>query len=290
MPMLAFFPWLKIKNNFDINEFTVIKSEKFEKVFLKDNFKNVYEKIIKSCYINNDNPINEFTLIFLKNKDIFKDFADNEIESLFSFTEILAFSGLSNRQFFTNFSYYNSSNFNFIIQSFEEDSKGITIVSRRRDGQTKSFIYVESYKVIKPFYVYNDIAIEIDINSVKSLLEAKEELEDKWINFSDAIFFFNRANTDSNQISEHQEVVMMIGAIQRILMCNNGKIKELIENFNNTFRPKKDFDISKSRRIKKYNYKDKDKINTLRETWLKDFYRLRGDYAHGKKQSKIPLT
>lgn len=286
MSMLAFFPWLKIKNNFDVEDFKLTRFNVLEKDSFKDKFQNTCERVIEPYYTNIGDPINECTLIFLNNKNIFEDFADDEIESLFSFVEILTFSGLSEREFF-NYSYCNSSDFNFIIQGFDENLEGVTIVTRRRDGQTKNFIDINSYKVIMPFYVNNNM-VEIDNALIKSLLNAKKDLREKWINFSDAIFFFNKANTDSSQITEHQEAVMMIGAFQRILMCKTAKKEELIANFKYSFMPKKDLDISKSKRI--INSKYDNKVGSLREAWLDDFYQLRGDYAHGKKETKKQMV
>ncbi|MCL5772592.1 MAG: hypothetical protein M1479_10040 [Actinobacteria bacterium] len=288
MSMLAFLPWLKIKNNFDIENFKLVRFEVLEEDSSKEKFQNTCEAIIRPYYTNIGDSINECTLIFLNNKDFFEDFTDDEIESLFSFVEILTFSGLSKREFFSNFSYFNSSNFHFVVQGFNKDLEGVTIVTRRRDGQSKNFIDIGSYKVIMPFYVNNSM-VKIDINLFKSLLDAQKKLKDKWLDFSDAIFFFNRANTDSDQITKHQEAVMMIGAFQRILMCKkNSKIDELIKNFKNSFTPKKDLDISKSKRI--LNSKYANKIGTLREAWLNDFYQLRGDYAHGKKETKKQMV
>ncbi|MCX6383169.1 MAG: hypothetical protein NTV16_01580 [Actinobacteria bacterium] len=287
MSMFAFFPWLKIKNNFDIEDFKLVRFKVLEKDSFKDKFQNTCERVIEPYYTNIGDTINECTLIFLNNKNIFEDFTDNEIESLFSFVEKLTFSGLSKREFFNNYSYCNSSDFNFIIQGFNKNLEGVTVVTRRREGQTKNFLDIDSYKVIMPFYVNNNM-VEIDINLVKSLLDAKKDLREKWINFSDAIFFFNRANTDGNQITEHQEAVMMIGAFQRILMCKTADRDELITKFKNSFIPKKDLDISKSKRI--INSKYDNKVGSLREAWLKDFYELRGDYAHGKKETKKQMV
>ena len=52
------------------------------------------------------------------------------------------------------------------------------------------------------------------------------------------------------------------------------------------YNPKSDFNINQSKRLKNSKYND---IKMpLRETWLKDFYQLRNDYAHGKRASGRP--
>jgi len=288
MSMIAFFPWLKIKSNFDLGDITLITFNDSKPHEITESEKRIInERVIKHYLDRSNNPIDKCTIVLQKDKKIFEDFNEDEREFLFSFAEILAFSGLSKREFFGfGFGYCNRDDFNFVIQSFAKDSDGVTMVTRRRDGSTKSFVSSDAYKITMPFNITSN-EVEIDINLAQALLQIQRKSPDIWFRFSDALFFFNRANTDSNQITEHQEIVMTISAFERFLDCRSGSEKELIEKFLEVFTTEDSLDVSQSKRISNSGYKGNAK--TLKEIWLRDFFRMRGEYAHGKRLSKRPI-
>jgi hypothetical protein len=286
MSMLAFFPWLKIKEDIKIGDIKLHKFKLSEENTNKDRFQITCEKVVKHYYIHTNHIIDECTMLSINKKDIFNDFNEEELDFLFSFSEILAFSGLSKREYFGfGFNYWNKDNFTLVIQGFDEKSDGVTIVTKRRDGSTKAYWDGDAFKVNMPFHV-NNIVVTIDITLAKSLLDFQESLGANGIFLTDALFFFNRANTDDNLISEYQEIVMLVSAFQRLLDCKTGKEDELINRFMTIYNPKQDFNVNHSKRIKNSKY-----INIsmpLREAWLRDFYQLRNDYAHGKRISERP--
>ena len=280
--MLAFFPWLKLQQDVDIGN---IKLVRFVRGRNRDTEQITCERILAPYVARNDKPIEESTLVLFKNRDIFQEFDDREIDFLFSFAEIVAFSGLSKREYFGlgHWQYCNRDDFSFVIQRFREDSDGISIVTRRRDGTRTNYITGSVFKERMPYHInYN--TVRLDVPLIKGLLDIQEKRVDRWPLYSDAIFYFNHANTDSYQISEHQEVVMIISAFERILECSRGREDDLVESFLQVIVPKKD--IIQSERVKNSKYQDSGK--PLREIWLRDFFQLRGDYAHGKRLSKRP--
>jgi len=286
MSMLTFFPWLKIKEDIKIGDIKLHKFKLSEENTNKDRFQYICEKVVKHYYIHTNHIIDECTLLFINKKDDFEDFDEEEIDFLFSFSEILAFSGLSKREYFgLGFQYWNRDNFTLVIQGFDEKSDGVTTVTKRRDGSTKAYWSGDVFKVKMPFHV-NNIVVTIDTSLVESLLDFQESFGANGIFLTDALFFFNRANTDDNFISEYQEIVMMVSAFQRLLGCKTGKVDELIDRFMSIFNPKQDFNINQSKRIKNSKYNNNSV--TLREAWLRDFYQLRNDYAHGKRISGRP--
>lgn len=288
MSMIAFFPWLKIKSDFDLGdiELKIFKVSGQQEV-TENGRQIIYDRVIKHYLNRSNNPIEKCTIVLQKDKNILEDIDENERDFLFSFAEILAFSGLSKREFFGfGFGYCNRDDFSFVIQSFTKDSDGVTMVSRRRDGSTKNFVSGDVYRVTMPFNITSN-EVEIDIDLIQALLQIQKKSQDIWPRFSDAIFFFNRANTDSNQITEHQEIVMTISAFERLLNCRSGSEKELIEKFLEVFITEDILNVSQSKRLKNSGFKGNDK--TLKEIWLKDFFRMRGEYAHGRRLSKRPI-
>lgn len=286
MSMLAFFPWLKLNIDKEAKEVD-LKAIRLVR-FLRGTMGTLCDRILEPYVLSKDEPINEAILFLLRDKEIFADLDEDERNFLFSAAEIIAFSGLSKREYFLpgDISYCNRDDFIFIIQQSREDSDGATIITRRRDGYTKTYVTGESYKVEIPLHIKN-FPVKLDIPLIEALLNAQEKLSDKWLLYSEAIFHFNHANTDNDQVPEHQEVVMMVSAFERILGCNRGKEDDLVDKFLEIFKPKENLDMAKCTRIK--DSKSKNCNETLREIWIRDFYRLRNDYAHGKKLSKKPL-
>ncbi len=79
-------------------------------------------------------------------------------------------------------------------------------------------------------------------------------MEDISIPLTDAIFYYNQANTDSELIREYHEIVMMFSAFQRLLRCNSSKEHEIVDRFLYSFIPEKDFNTSNSNRKKNSKY------------------------------------
>lgn len=303
MSMLAFFPWLKLNKDEEL-DLEKVKLIPYIKGKLPGKGRNevqiTCDKIFKP-YIagifkpDEDSParlesINDSTILLLRDKELFQDYDEDEKTFLFSIAEIIAFSGISRREYFVgNLGFYcNRDDFTFIILEFRENSAGVQVATRRRDGVVTNYISGDTYKVLRPHNIkYGFLPVKFDVPLIKSLLIAQEKLEDEnWSLFADAIFHFNRANTDSDQTTPQQEVVLIISAFERLLNCNKGKEDDLVSKFLETFRPEEDLYITESSRIRDLKSKNPNEI--LRERWMKDFFQLRGEYAHGKKTSKKP--
>ncbi len=201
MSMLAFFPWLKISEDINIGDIKLHKFKLSEEDTDKDKFQNTCEKVIKHYYTHSNNIIDECTLLFINKKNVFDDFNEEEVDFLFLFSEILGSSGLSKREYFgLGFNYWNKDNFALVIQGFDEKSDGVMIVTKRRDGSTKSYVNGDAFKVNMPSHVNNSV-VTIDTILVKSLLGFQNDLGANSMFLTDALFFFNRANTDDNLMS-----------------------------------------------------------------------------------------
>ena len=304
MPMLAFFPWLKLNKDDEIIDLEKVKLVRFHRGKLpgkeKGQIQTICDKIFEP-YIaniikpNEDSPIelksiDDSTILLLKDKDIFQDFDEDEKNYLFSIVEMISFSSISKREYFVGHLgfYCNRDDFTFIILEFRDVSAGVQVTTRRRDGRTTNYISNDVYKVLMPRHVnYGFWPVKLDIPLINSLLIAQENLDDENLSlFADAIFLFNRANTDSDQIAPHQEVVLSVSAFERLLNCNKGNEDDLVKKFLGIFNPEENLDVTQSIRVKGSKYENTNK--TLREIWMRDFFQLRGECAHGKRSSKRP--
>lgn len=286
--MVAFFPWLKLNNELDLGSVRLINFERGKLPGPSGSEIQIYcDQILQSYESSNDKPVTEATLMILKDKQILEDFTDTERNFMFFAMQIIIFSGLSKREFFSHSSpYCNRDDFTFIIQRFEKNQNqkltGIGITERRRDGGKSIGFSASSFKVACPFHLNTHSKIEVDESLATALLTAQDKLtKEKWIYYSDAISNFNRANTDSSQIHEQEEAVMLLGSLQRILEVEY-KRDETVEKFLSVFKPKSDIDLKTSKRIRQIA--DIGSAKTLREVWVKDFCNLRNDFGHGKNK------
>jgi len=297
MSMLAFFPWLRLntrKLKLKIGDIILLRFDRKNRLPFRcvRGVQGICDKVLESYISENGSPVAECSLVSLRGKKILEDIEEKEINYLYSVVEVITFSGLAKRELFssTGLGYCNTDDFAFFVHRFSnnDDPSLRAITSRRRDGSTTSFATPGVHKIKKPFHTnpYSFFGVELDTTLAQALLEAQERLQvETWLRYSDAIFNFNRANTDSPAISEHQEVVMTIGAFQRLLDSGH-KENELVRKFQGIFQPSKDLDTKSSRRIGNCDRHGKDM--TLRETWLRDFCHMRADYAHGRTKSNRP--
>jgi len=287
MSEIAIFPWLKIKSDIDLGKVKLIQYKRGKKPY---NDQEIYDSVIGIYKRGSDEPIDEATLVLLENKSNFEDFSEEEIDFLYSFSEIIAFSGLSKRKYFNTplgQDYCNSDNFTFFIQGFRQEAKeSRTSITPKRKDHLPSIQSVRD--VYMPYHVYvcPRNYIELDIPLIEALIKARDNLSDEaWTLYREAISLFNLANTDNDAISPYQEVVLMVSAFERLLDSNSNKPQDSLANkFVNVLSPKTNFDICKSQKL--MNIQKCPKINTLREMWIRDFYRLRNRYSHGTLSGK----
>lgn len=164
---------------------------------------------------------------------------------LFAFSELVAFSGLSSRKFF-HWNYWNRDNLRLVIQAFRNPAAGVAVISRRRDGQTMKYIVDGSYTVALPSHVCLPIHLTLDEPLLNSLAGVRADT--KWFDLIEAITIFNLANTDSSEVQEHAEAILMIGAYERVLGCRRGKEKELAAKLVELCQPAENIEVAKCRR------------------------------------------
>ena len=83
------------------------------------------------------------------------------------------------------------------------------------------------------------------------------------------------------------EAVLLSGAFERLLECNRGKEDDLAECFTPALVPINDLAPSAGGRLSSPDIANRfKKSTTIRDIWIRDFFRLRGNLAHGKVASR----
>ncbi len=289
---LAFFPWLNITGDIELHSVELKRYERGSLPFGKNTRKqNACDEAFSHYKDRTGEPISFATILKLKFKEADIYLSEDDRNFLREAAQIIAFSGLSERKFFVPGHYWNADNFHFVILEFTDTSKGFTVVLRRRYGQVGRFYSPKLFSETVPAHVNNATECKIDVELANALLKLREEKKKKnskeWKRFLDVIFFYNLANTDNPSIIPQQEVVMLLWAFQRLLGCEHADWKELVKEFASKISfVGEGLPLGKSKRPLEW-YRKK-KVLTIREVWIMDFYRLRGEFAHGKTEDEKP--
>ena len=288
MSMLAFFPWVSIKESIVVGEFELIP-------YLRDikpagrstELQGILDRVLTPYQIGYQ-PISSATLIRIDNTELIRNFAEEERAALFILSELLATSGLAARKYFAYGGYQNRDSFRLVVQAFAAAHGGAAITSRRRDGSNTNYWGDDSYKVQKPEHIPIGTS-SIDHPLLDALVQARDSAH--WERIYEALLSFNLANTDNSEMSEHIEMVLHAGAFERLFDCHHGKEDELAKRFTGVCSPRQNLELQSCSSLENLEYQNRFKrASTIREIWIRDLFRLRSNLAHGKVASRyMPL-
>ncbi len=206
--------------------------------------------------------------------DYFVDPAD--VAAIRDYIDIACLSGLSDREFLGRAEPYCNSDCFLLYERRFDSVTGVRPPSfRRRDNTAFGPAAGPAMRVHVPVHAAVVPRVSLDDGFFHALVSFREILvtspdSERWTAWQEAIYCFNQANTDNESMSEHLEWVLMSSALERILEAPANAdavakrfIKAIVPE-----RPQLYFDL------------------TLLRDWVREFYRLRGDFAHGRIQSR----
>jgi hypothetical protein len=291
MSMLAFFPWFTTRQDFQAGPFEVVRYERSQEPLgqgTRD--QETADKILGHYFTLSAQPLVSATIVKLKTRGFFDELSDDERSAVFALSELLALSGLACREFFRHAGQYcNRDHFRVVIQRFSDPQAGALTTTRRRDGDSSNYMSGAIYRVPIPEHVQlSPIPINVDVSLFSSLLAAQER--DGWERFAEAILSFNLANTDSSEMSEHIEAVLLVSAFERLLECR-GKEEDLAERFSDCLRFSQERFRGDCARLASGDLGNRFQTSApIHEIWIRDFYRLRGNLAHGRIRHRYPAV
>ena len=280
MSMLAFMPWYAIDAQVAVGGYVFRPFVRGVQPFGTGTPQQLTVDNVLEPYITQlQKPITEATLVEYPGKSIFDDLNEDERDELFVLSEIITFTGLSQRQFFGVHRSVCQENFSLIIQGFKPgDERSAAIHSRRKDGRDINFMTDDVFRVHCPFHITINSSMQLDTRAIEALMNARNLAI--WPAIEESIFWFNRANTDSPTVLPQSEIVMMIGAMERLFNLPGGKEKALAKAVKELFKPMHPVEVLSCGRIPKDW-----RVKSVMEAWIKDLFRLRGNFGHGKKEA-----
>jgi hypothetical protein len=186
MSTLVFFPWLKIDTIMKVGNFTLTPYERGKAPLGYNSVQQqTIDTILRSYIQFGEKPIDRATLLMMGSYDVLQDLSNDESNTIFAFSELLSMSALSERGYFASgINYCNRDLFRVVLQSFETLDGGITRITKRRDGTTKTFISKGKYHLHRPDHVKHPLKLEINKSLLAALVAAQNDMPTKkWMDF-----------------------------------------------------------------------------------------------------------
>lgn len=289
MALLQFMPWCPIDNVYHAGEISIIPFSRDEKQDDLDELTTCYVRTILSSYRNLEgHPVEEVALVKYEDKPILADLNDDEIEITRECADLICFSGLANREYFNQLgSYCNADCFLLYGQRFKEDPSFIGVTSRRREGRNLDGRPLAETAFSIPVHTNYIREVRLDENILSALISFRDSAKEKeWSRWQNAISCFNQANTDNDTVRYQVEWVLLCSAFEHLLSAKS-EAKDVAKKFSDVFIPDSALPVSKAKRkCDKWHNAD----SHLRYEWIKEFYRVRGDFAHGKLETLQPTV
>lgn len=281
MSTLSFFPWLRIKAETELGPYRLVPYERGKQPFgSQRGLQESIDEVLQPYRVRGEIPVEKATIIYTKDREVTADLTDEELNALFVFSELLALCALSKRQFFSTIAsqYCNRELLRLYVQRFT-GTKGVSVTNRRRDGVTLSYITGDAYRVYKPSFVAAPFQIQFDEPLLSALLTAQGKLRTRWTHYYESIVNFNLANTDSDTIPLHVEVVFTLAAFERLLgVVADGK--RLAREFVTSLLPEEEIRPVDHARFSVVDMPVLER-DCVRELWIRDLFEARGRLAHG---------
>lgn len=202
--------------------------------------------------------------------------AGTHLYKLFQAKELIAFAALAKRRLFRqHFDYCNYHTYSLVVQRYLPGrADRFSFNSRRRDGTVSHMWASDLFTHLRPSHVSSNSRVDLDRPLLTALLQLPEDSP-----LRESIREFNSANTDSDDVPLHVEVVMVKSAFEWLLGINTG-VQEFVDALNRLLSsmlapPPTDGPMAERWQRRR--------IARPLEAWARDFCDVRGAAAHGER-------
>ena len=286
MSQVAFFPWIRLDHDVDLGAYRLLRYRREQSPAEDRDQQRLIDSVLEPFLGSGIHPIRRATIVTTPDRALTDDFADDVREDLFVLGDLVAFSGLASRYYFEH-RYWNRDHFRLVLQSFAEPRTGVTLLSRRRDGSTTTFVTRTAYRVSCPDHAH-PTPVSLDEPLLASLLVAREQ--DDWGPIGQAIVLFNEANTDRLEMPEGSEMTLVYAAFEQLLGMAGRPPREVAVAFSELLAPDESCPADEwavadgNQRAARLL----DRAGSLRHAWLEDLAISRGSLAHGHRDGAFP--
>src|SRR3989442_384090 len=230
-------------------------------------------------------PVDHAAVVGYAGKPFGADLTPEEIESAYEWVQLACFTGLAGREFFTPEAPCNSDVFLLYMQKLQ-DADFVAIRTRRREGATWAGWPLDSVVMSVPTHVSPVRFVSLDQRLLDGLVAFARRGGPEWDRWQNALSCFNQATTDSDAFRYQVEWGLLCSAFERLLDAK-ADYDDVAGKFAKAVVPSKPLLAQDARRrIDRW----KDPGVPVRFEWLREFYRVRGDFAHGRLATRQQLA
>lgn len=201
-------------------------------------------------------------------------------QGLWASREFVAFAALAKRRLFT-VAYTNTDAYKLVIQRYvEADARRFAFRTRRRDGYGQQLWSSDEFAFHRPSHV-GDSWFHIDDYLLRALMQMPE-IPMRW---RKAIEDYCAANTDSPDMPEHTEAVLMLCAFEWLFKFKHANEEDFVKALQKTF-PDIPTLLTGPLNEAWQRYRKKRHTEAIRplEAWAREFCQVRGQSAHGQSR------
>jgi hypothetical protein len=279
---IAFFPWVSLHELVIVDPVRLIP---YERCHAPADGPHVAQSdidgVLKAYGNRKDELVHAATLLEVGDWKL-GQVADSETRGkLFRARELVGFSALAKRQLFRgHFDYCNFDTYSFVIQNYVPgNSARFSFDTRHRDGTANRMWASDEFAFFKPLHVESNALIKIDETFLAALLAADAAGKLPY----DAIVEFDRANTDSDDVPTHIEIVLAKSAFEYLFDISQN-VPDFVEALRKAV-PERDPQTNLSGPLAQ-RWKDaRPKAARPLEAWAREFCDIRGGAAHGAQRN-----
>ena len=191
--------------------------------------------------------------------------------------EVVAFAGLAQRKFFLGHSSYTCRrHFDLHVEPIE--AIALRHTHPRRDGSAVNIVPSRTSRIPRPPDLLPSDQRSVDAELARAMFAAAEE-NSAWPDIYQGVVCFNLANTDSRIVAPTTELVLLVGALERLLGAT-GKERSLRRKFLELFKPTTRIKPSEAPRLQ--SARKRADVDSVGAAWIRDLYLLRNAHAHGR--------
>jgi hypothetical protein len=282
--ILPIMPWCRIDRAYEVGDVTIIPYRgRVDDVDAP--VQRALTRVLSTYRDIQGRPVDHAAVVRYADKSFGADLTDDEIDSIYEWVQLACFAGLAGRQFFTPEAPGNSDAFIVYAQRLQ-DADFVALRTRRREGHTWSAWPLDAIALTVPTHVSPVRSVSLDARLLDGLVSFARKGTPDWGRWQHALSCFNQANTDGDTFRHQIEWGLMCSAFEQLLNADS-KAEDVADKFAKALVPSRPLLASDAqRRLERW----KDAGAPVRYEWLKEFYRVRGDFAHGKLTTQQPMA
>jgi hypothetical protein len=285
--MLMFMPWCPINKRYEEGEITILPFERHTPIEGLDDAGQCRVNTIMAAYKDIEGkPVHKAAIVRYGSNSAIDDLTDDDVDVAQELVALACFSGLAGRDYFNSLGpYCNADCFSLHVQKFDK-ADFTALTTRRREGRTLSGWPIDDIAITVPVHCHVIREVSLDSGLLQVLVAHRAQAGNEWGRWQNAMSCFNQANTDSDNIRHQVEWVLLCSAFEHLLSAKPNA-KDVACKFTKNLTPSNELLAKDAARCSCQQKQDE---RSLRYEWMREFNRIRGDFAHGRLDTRQPTT